>query len=246
MSGTRNVTDLSNIDVVVLAGGLGTRIQAVLGDTPKLLAPVGERTYLDLLLDWLQGFGARRVILSLGHLADKIVTYVDEHPRAGLDIISVIEPEPMGTAGALRFVRDQVNSDIALVMNGDSWIDADLAALCHAQTQGDTAGTLLCVRVADAGRYGKIEVSENARITAFSEKQPDAEPGLINAGVYAFSKAAWDMISATDGRSLERDIFAKQPDCLAAFDAGDVPFIDIGTPESLAQAASFIRAANSS
>lgn len=246
MSGTRSVSDLSDIDVVVLAGGLGTRIQAVLGDTPKLLAPVGERTYLDLLLDWLQGFGARRIILSLGHLADKIVSYIDEHPRAGLEIISVIEPEPMGTAGALRFVRNQVNTDVALVMNGDSWIDADLVALCNAQVHGDTVGTLLCVHVADAGRYGKIEISENHRIAVFSEKQQDAGPGLINAGVYAFSKLAWDMIVDSDGRSLERDIFAKQPDCLAAFDAGDVPFIDIGTPESLAQAASFIRAANSS
>lgn len=246
MNGTRTVSDLSDIDVVVLAGGLGTRIQAVLGDTPKLLAPIGKRTYLDLLLDWLQGFGARRVILSLGHLADKIVTYVDEHPRAGLEIISVIEPEPMGTAGALRFARNQVNTDVSLVMNGDSWIDVDLAVFCDAQTQGDAAGTLLCVRVADAGRYGKIEISDNCRVTAFSEKQSNAGPGLINAGVYAFSKTVWDMITTSDGRSLERDIFAKQSDCLAAFDAGDVPFIDIGTPESLAQAASFIRAVNSS
>ncbi len=246
MSGSSIVSDLSNIDIVVLAGGLGIRIQAVLGDTPKLLAPVGEFTYLDLLLDWLQGFGARRVILSLGHLADKIVTYVDEHPRAGMEIISVIEPEPMGTAGALRFVRNQVNTDVALVMNGDSWIDADLAALCNAQAHSETAGTLLCVRVEDAGRYGKIEISDNGRIAGFFEKQPDAGHGLINAGVYAFSKSAWDMIAASDGRSLERDIFAKQPDCLAAFNAGDVPFIDIGTPESLAQAASFICAANSS
>lgn len=246
MSGTPYGTDLSGIDVVVLAGGLGTRIQAVLGDTPKLLAPVGDQTYLDLLLDWLQRFGAQRVILSLGHLADKIVTYVEAHPRDGLEIITVTEPEPMGTAGALRFVRSQVKSDIALIMNGDSWIDADLAALCEAQASSDAAATLLCVHVDDAGRYGKINVDGNGRIVAFAEKQTDAGPGLINAGVYAFSTSAWDIILASNGRSLEQDIFAQQPDCLAAFNAGDIPFIDIGTPESLAQAASFIQATKTS
>jgi NDP-sugar pyrophosphorylase family protein len=246
VSGSRSVSGLSQIDVVVLAGGLGTRIQSVLGDTPKLLAPVGDQTYLDLLLDWLQSFGARRVVLSLGHLADKIIDYVEAHPRADLDIITVTEPEPMGTAGALRFVRNRVTSDVALVMNGDSWIDADLAALCTAQVNGDAAGTLLCVCVPDAGRYGKIDLDVNGRVAAFAEKQKDAGPGLINAGVYAFSTSAWDIIGASKGRSLERDIFAKQPDCLAVFNAGDVPFIDIGTPESLAQAAAFIQAAKSS
>jgi NDP-sugar pyrophosphorylase family protein len=241
-----SVSNLCDVDVVVLAGGLGTRIQAVLADTPKLLAPVGDQTYLELLLDWLQGFGARRVILSLGHLADKIVDYVNAHPIAGLEIVSVIELEPMGTAGALRFVRDHVTSDIALVINGDSWIDADLCALCDAQAEADAVATLLCVHVADAGRYGKIEVSDTGRIKAFVEKQADAGPGLINAGVYAFSTSAWDIILASNGRSLERDIFAHKLDCLAVFNAGDVPFIDIGTPESLAQAAAFIQAAKSS
>jgi NDP-sugar pyrophosphorylase family protein len=245
VSSKRNVSDLSEVDVVVLAGGLGTRVQGVLGDTPKLLAPVGDQTYLEILLDWLQSFGARRVILSLGHLADKIIDYVEAHPRAGIDIIAITEPEPMGTAGALRFVRDHVKSDIALVMNGDSWIDADLAALCAAQANSDATGTLLCVHVPDAGRYGKIDVDGVGRITAFAEKQADAGPGLINAGVYAFSTSAWDLIVSNNGRSLERDIFAKQPECLAVFNAGDVPFVDIGTPESLAQAAAFIQAAKS-
>ena len=241
-----SVSSLSDVDVVVLAGGLGTRIQSVLGDTPKLLAPVGDQTYLELLLDWLQSFGARRVNLSLGHLADKIVKYVDAHPRPNLEIVPVIEPEPMGTAGALRYVRPHVKSEIALIMNGDSWIDADLAALCEAQSASDAAGTLLCVNVSDAGRYGKIDVGGDGRITNLAEKQKDAGAGLINAGVYAFSTPAWDIIMASNGRSLERDIFAKQPDCLAVFNAGDVPFIDIGTPESLAKAAAFIQAAKSS
>lgn len=246
MSGSPNVSDLSEVDVVILAGGLGTRVQSVLGDTPKLLAPVGAQTYLDLLFDWLQSYGARRIILSLGHLADKVVAYVDEHPRADLEIVTVIEPEPMGTAGGLRLVSPKVRSKIALVMNGDSWIDADLVTLCDVHSRGDADTTLLCVHVDDAGRFGRVDISETGRIAAFNEKRTNAGPGLISAGMYAFSAAAWDRIKNNDGRSLERDIFAKWPDCLAAFNAGDVPFIDIGTPESLAQAAAYIRACKSS
>lgn len=232
---------LADIDIVVLAGGLGSRIRPVLGDVPKLLAPIGSRTYLDYLFDWLSGFGARRVVLSLGHLAEQIVAYVDAHPRPGLSVATVIEDAPKGTAGALRLVRRAVTSEIALVMNGDSWIGADLGDFVTVHGQHQAPATLLCVRVADAGRYGRIEVDADGRVQAFMEKQPGAGAGLINAGVYAFSPDAWKMIDAASGPSLERDVFAMQaPGALAAYDAGQVPFIDIGTPESLARAAAVI------
>ncbi|MBO6520606.1 MAG: nucleotidyltransferase family protein [Rhodospirillales bacterium] len=234
-------TALSNIDVVVLAGGLGTRIQPVLGDVPKLLAPVNERTYLDYLLDWLQGFGARRVILSLGHQATRIVDYVTAMPRDGMEIVPVIEDAPLGTAGALRHVRPHVQTGISLVMNGDSWIDADLGMLVQAHEAEGAPATLLCVRVPDAGRFGQIETDSAGRIRAFREKDPDAGAGLINAGVYAFGPEAWDLLADMAGPSLERDVFQTlPPSSLAAYDAGDVTFIDIGTPDSLARAARVI------
>ncbi|WNJ98604.1 nucleotidyltransferase family protein [Thalassospiraceae bacterium LMO-JJ14] len=232
---------LSNTDIVVLAGGLGTRIQPVLGDVPKLLAPIGTRTYLDYLLDWLQGFGATRIILSLGHQAARIVDYVRAHPRTGLAVESVIEDKPLGTAGALRLVRPQVKSDTSIVMNGDSWIGADLGAFVQAHVDAHAPASLLCVRVDDAGRFGQIEVDGQGRIRSFQEKNPDAGPGLINAGVYAFARDMWEIVANTDGPSLERDVFQSLPaSTLAAYDAGNVPFIDIGTPESLLQAAKVI------
>jgi len=232
---------LANTDVVVLAGGLGTRIEPVLGDVPKLLAPIGARTYLDILLDWLQRFGASRVILSLGHQAGRIVDYVDAHPRPGLAVETVIEDKPLGTAGALRLVRPHVKSVTALVMNGDSWIGADLGGFVQAHLADDAPATLLCVHVGDAGRYGRVDVDADSRIRAFLEKQPDSGPGLINAGVYAFGPHAWETVMDTAGPTLERDVFQTlAPATLAAYDAGNVPFIDIGTPESLARAAAII------
>ncbi len=232
---------LSNIDIVVLAGGKGTRIQPVLGDVPKLLAPIGERTYLDYLLDWLQSFGASRVILSLGHQATRIVDYVTTQPRDDLEIIPVIEEMPLGTAGALRHVRMHVTSETALVMNGDSWTGADLGALLLTHATSGAPATLLCVRVDDAGRFGQIEADDHGRIRAFREKDPSAGAGLINAGIYAFGPEAWKTLDNTPGPSLERDVFqALAPSSLAAYDAGNVPFIDIGTPESLARAVEVI------
>ncbi len=232
---------LANTDVVVLAGGKGTRIQPVLGDVPKLLAPIGERTYLDILLDWLKGFGARRVILSLGHQSTRIVDYVTAQPRNDMEIVPVIEEQPLGTAGALRHIRMHVTSDTSIVMNGDSWTGADLGALVLAHAAGGAPATLLCVHVGDTGRFGRIETDAAGRIRAFREKGAVSGPGLISAGIYAFDTEAWKILDSTPGPSLERDVFqALAPSSLAAYDAGNVPFIDIGTPESLARAVEVI------
>ena len=112
----------------MLAGGLGTRIRPVLGDTPKLLAPIGGRPYLWYLLEWLRKFGARRIVLGLGHGAGAVLDYLRAQPAADLDIVTVVEPSPLGTAGAIRFARAHLRSDPVLVLNGDTFVNADLCA----------------------------------------------------------------------------------------------------------------------
>lgn len=233
---------LADADVVVLAGGMGTRLRSVLGDNvPKLLAPIGSRPYAEYLFDWLQAFGAKRIILSLGHLATAIKDHVEAHPRDGITFKTIVEDEPLGTAGALRLVRPSVQSSTAFLMNGDSWIDADLNALMDAHDKQAAPATLLCVGVEDAGRYGRIERDKDGYVSAFCEKQENAGPGLINAGMYAVSEAGWQIIDDLRGPSLERDVFAKAPShSLYTFDAGQTAFIDIGTPDSLVAAADII------
>ena len=108
---------------------MGTRIRPVLGDLPKILAPILGRPYLAYLLDWLERFGARRVVLGLGHRAQAVVEYLeDAHPASQIEVTTVVEPSPLGTAGAIRFARGALRSDPVLVMNGDSFTDADLCA----------------------------------------------------------------------------------------------------------------------
>jgi mannose-1-phosphate guanylyltransferase len=227
---------LAALDVFVIAGGLGTRIGSVLGDTPKLLAPIAGRPYLAYLLDWLRRFGAKRIVLGLGHRAQAVVDFLDSttSTRRDLDITTVIEPRPLGTAGAIRFARPQLRGDPVLIMNGDSFADADLCAFVDQHRRAKAKATLLCVEVDDAGRYGRIEIDDEARIRGFIEKDPDFHgSSAVSAGVYLFSAALLDEIAAGNASSLEREVFGIAPaGSLAAF-AGRFAFIDIGTPESL-------------
>lgn len=229
---------LASIDVLVLAGGQGTRVRAVLGDTPKLLAPIAGQPYLAYLLDWLARFGARRVLLALGFGAAAVVDYLGGCRDSGLAVETVIEPEALGTAGAVRFARPALRSDPVMVMNGDSFVDADLCAFVDHHRQADALGTLLCTEVEDTGRYGRVVVDRGSRIQGFLEKSPDHQgPGAVSAGVYLLSARLLNEIAASTASSLEKDIFEQlSPGSLAAF-VGRYGFIDIGTPESLAGAA---------
>ncbi|NQV83744.1 MAG: NTP transferase domain-containing protein [Rhodospirillales bacterium] len=233
---------LEDIDVVILAGGLGTRIQGVLGDTPKLLAPVGAAPFLDLLILRLKSFGARRLVLGLGHLAEKVTAHLNANPhlgiQGGVDIITATEPEPLGTAGALRFVRPHIKTNPVMVMNGDSFFAADLCEFVTAHRSGGTEGSILCAPVDDTARFGRLDISVEGRVQAFLEKNATlAGPGIINAGVYLFSAAMLDAIDERPGPSLERDVFEQLPPGTLGAVTGEGAFIDIGTPGDLARAA---------
>jgi NDP-sugar pyrophosphorylase family protein len=232
---------LKDLDVFVIAGGLGTRIQPVLGQVPKLLAPISGRPYLAYLLDWLARFGAARVVLGLGHQAQAVVDFLKTTSRRDLVVETVIEPRPLGTAGAIRFARQQLHSDPVLVMNGDSFADADLCGFLDYHRRIGAKATLLCAEVDDAGRYGRVELDRAGRIHGFVEKDPAFHGrSPVSAGVYLLSAALLDEIAAGTGTSIERDVFARAPSgSLAAF-TGRFAFIDIGTPESLALAGDVI------
>jgi mannose-1-phosphate guanylyltransferase len=232
---------LAGIDVAVLAGGLGTRVAGVLGDTPKVLAPVEGRPYLAWLLDWLTGCGVRRVVLCLGHLAGKVQAWAAAHPRPDMEIVTSVEPAPLGTAGGLRHARALLRSDPVLVMNGDTFVAADLDALLRRHRETGAEITILCAEVEDAGRYGRVELDADRRITRFAEKEPGSGRGLINAGVYLLSKSALDRLAAGNAKSIEREIFMAEGPGRIVADVTRGAFIDIGTPESLSDAATAFR-----
>lgn len=229
---------LAGIDVAILAGGLGTRLRGAIGETPKVLAPVAGKPFLDHLLAWLKGFGARRIVLCLGYRADMVVDHIRQNTPSGLDLVTSIEPKPLGTAGALRLAVPQLSTDPVLVINGDTFVDADLAAFVAEHRRRGARASILSTTVPSMARYGRLVIDATGAIQRFSEKDPsDTGPGPINAGLYLFNRSWLDALARSNAESLERDMLtAAAPGTYQAVPAGQVAFIDIGTPESLAGA----------
>lgn len=223
--------------VIVLAGGLGTRIRGVLGDNPKVLAPIGGHPFLDHLLAWLAVHQVTRVTLCLGHLAAKVTAHLATRASPIPLIETVVEPQPLGTAGAVRLAAAGLPAGGLVVMNGDTWLDVDLQAVLTRHRQHGADISLVCVRVADASRYGRVEVDDGGAVLSFREKDAaHTGPALVSAGIVVLSAAARDRLAATAGPSLERDFLQIQPAGTILAQVVEGMFIDIGTPESLRQA----------
>ncbi|MBF0175378.1 MAG: NTP transferase domain-containing protein [Magnetococcales bacterium] len=231
------------VTVAVLAGGLGTRVRGVLGQTPKLLAPLADRPFLEYLLEWLMFFGARRVVLCLGHRAGAIQEYLANHPGPpGLEMWPVIEPEPLGTAGALRHAMPHLRDRRVLLVNGDTFVGANLCRFHATHVAAKTEATLLCTQVPDVSRYGSVSIDADNRLQHFLEKDPSRQgTGSIYAGLILMEPAMLRRIAAHAGSSLEKDILhAMAPGSLAAM-VDTYPFIDFGTPDSYAFAQTFFK-----
>jgi NDP-sugar pyrophosphorylase family protein len=224
-------------DVVILAGGKGTRLSSVSGETPKVLMPVAGRPFLSHLLDQVRHMGARRVILSTGFQAQQVDDFVAGLLPIGLKVLTSVEPEPLGTGGGLRHALPKIESTSVLVMNGDSYVDTDFRALEGAHAK---AITLLLTDVPDTARFGRVESDAAGAVTAFTEKGA-AGPGAINAGVYLVERSVIESIPAGRAVSLEREIFPAYIGRGLRAVRGAFRFIDIGTPDSYREAENFFR-----
>jgi len=232
------VPSLSDITTAILTGGLGTRLRSVVSDMPKVLVDICERPFLTFLMDQLVAAKARDVVLCTGHMADKINEVLGSGYKS-LKIVHSREPEPLGTGGALRLALPHLNSDAVLVMNGDSFVDVDLATYTEWFFKRDRQASLLLVKVPNTARYGKVIAAEDGRLTAFAEKGLDARPGWINAGIYIMKKSLVASIPADVVFSLEREFFPSLVDKGLYGFCTNGKFIDIGTPESYRQAQEF-------
>ena len=227
---------------MVLAGGTGTRLAGVVRDRCKPMAFVDGEPFLLRVLDQLVAAGCRRAILCTGHLGGALAAELGlEHD--GMELVYSRETTPLGTGGALRLALPLLGAaEAALVLNGDSYVDTDLAAfVAWAQARAAEAA-LLSVEVADASRYGSVEIGPDERVAAFREKRPLAGPGRINAGIYWLSRCLLATYTAAGPCSLETQVLPRLVgQGLLAYPV-DAPFLDIGLPESYAQASAFFAA----
>jgi mannose-1-phosphate guanylyltransferase len=219
----------------VLAGGRGTRIRDVLGETPKILAPVGGETFLAVQLRWLASLGLSRVVLCLGVGAGRVRRALRSMKPWPLAVETVMEPRPLGTAGALRLALDARKlqpDDVgeAFVVNGDTLVALDLRAMRALHAALDARQTLAVCAVGDASRFGSVMFDDAGIITGFAEKGR-AGSGFVNAGAYLLDAVALEALAASEEESLEA--LMERPSWTRA--AFPVPaFLDIGTPESYA------------
>ncbi len=231
--------DLAETTAVILAGGRGTRLQPVLPHQPKVMAEFHGRPFLTYLLDQLVAVGVRNVVLGTGYRGEEIRTHLgDAYGSAHLTYSH--EDQPLGTGGALRLALPLLDSDPVMVMNGDSLIEADFKGYLAWFLGRPAAAALTLARVEDTARFGRVEMAADGTITNFQEKGVPG-PGWINAGVYLVKKAVLELIPPRRFFSLEGDLL---PTLVGQGLYGHRVagrFIDIGTPESYAVAADFLR-----
>lgn len=229
------------IPAIVLAGGLGTRLRAVVPDLPKPMAEVGGKPFLWWVLRRLEQQGLKDVYLSVGYKRDVIEAYFSTE-FGSLNVHYVIEDEPLGTGGAIAKAMAGIDTDAAFVLNGDTMAIVEIADLEGAMNAPQTDVAMAVAKLDDVTRYGAVEFSSAAprRVTAFREKGQTG-PGFINAGVYLLKRAALDRYSMPERFSFEHDFLHRY---LAELHVHAVPavsqLIDIGVPDDFALAQTLV------
>jgi NDP-sugar pyrophosphorylase family protein len=231
-------------DALVLCGGAGLRLRTVTGDAPKSMARVAGRPFLELLLRQLRRHGFSRVIMAVGYQREAIRSHFGAD-AFGLRLIYSEEMAPLGTGGALRNAVHLLESDVVLVMNGDSYTDMDLGRFV-AEHMAKKAEVSVAIVPSD-GRTdcGSVFADESGRLTAFAEKQDNVRAPYINAGIYLLSKSLLLDIAPGLQVSLERELLPRwlaEGRTIRTYAAGS-GCVDIGTPERLREAQEILAAA---
>jgi D-glycero-alpha-D-manno-heptose 1-phosphate guanylyltransferase len=222
------------MEAILLAGGLGTRLATRLNGVPKPMAPIAGRPFLAILLNQLERAGCERVLLSVGHLHTVIMDCFGESFH-GMRLDYVIEEAPLGTGGAIRTALDHASDTNVLVLNGDTFLQADYAKMLEFHHAEDATLTMAITHQADIARYGGVVV-DGRRIVGFKEKGRSG-PGWINAGSYLINRRLQWPEGLPKKFSFEVDMLAPEIDRIAsAAFAVDGVFLDIGVPEDLDRA----------
>lgn len=216
-------------ECIVLAGGLGTRLQSVVTDMPKCLAPVAGKPFLAYIIAYLQSYGIDRFIFSLGYKHEEVTKYLTLHfPR--LDAELVVEEEPLGTGGAIKLGCSKASGSNVVIANGDTLFKADLVKLAAVHAANNAHCTLALKPMENFDRYGVVELDNENKIVNFKEKNAYRE-GLINGGLYVLDKQRFLDEQLPPKFSFEKDYLEAL--CFERTMIGLVQekyFIDIGIP----------------
>jgi NDP-sugar pyrophosphorylase family protein len=237
------MVSLKNCPVLVLAGGLGTRLRGAYADGPKCMVPVGGRRFLEYLFLWLRSAGIREVVLCAGYKASQLRNWTGDGACWGMCVRYSAEDAPLGTAGALKQAEGLITADSFFALNGDSFLDVDLHEMYRFHMTHRALATMAVVHQQQASRYGIVEMNQQGEIVAFHGKHARAQDDpqaarLINGGVYLFRRKLLDLIPSGRAVSLEQEVFPSLTGTNLRGFVTSTYFIDIGIPDDLERAQS--------
>lgn len=225
---------------VVLVGGFGTRLRPLTNDLPKQMLPIVRVPMIERVVASLGSYGVTEAVLSLGYRPDAFIDAYPDGVCAGVLLHYAVEPEPLDTAGAVRFAALSAGiDDTFIVVNGDVLTDLNVAELWNFHKSHGAEGTIALTPVDDPSRYGVVPIDEDGRVIEFVEKPaPGTAPtNWINAGTYVLEPSVLDRIASDRKVSIERETFPSMvaDSSLYALHS-DSYWIDAGTPETYLRA----------
>lgn len=214
------------MEVIVLAGGFGTRLKEVVSDVPKPMAPVNGKPFLEYLLKDLSKKGIKHVILAVGYKKEIIKEYF-KNKYEDIEITYSEELVPLGTGGAIKKALKLVKEEDVFIVNGDTFFDVDLKGMKEFHTENKSILTVAVKEMENFDRYGSLVIKEN-RIIEFEEKKKK-DKGKINGGIYLIKK---DLLSRMEKEnfSFEKEVLEDKKVEKYSYESEGY-FIDIGIPE---------------
>lgn len=218
------------MQAIILAGGFGTRLQSVVSDVPKPMAPINDRPFLEYMLDELNNYGFDKVVLGVGYKKECIINHF-KNKYKNIDIVYAEEDEPLGTGGCIKYSLEFLDDDYVFVLNGDTMFKIDFKKMSENKSL-----SIACKKMYDFDRYGEVSINNDGIITSFNEKK-HVDEGFINGGIYYVPKNIFKKYSLLKKFSMEKDFFEKYINELniKAYLSSDY-FIDIGIPEDYEKA----------
>ena len=225
------------MQALILVGGHGTRLRPVTLTLPKPVIPLVDRPFIRYMIDWLGRHGVDEVVMACGFLPDQMRATLGDEVPGGPRLRYVEEPEPRGTAGAIKFAAEMLD-DRFFALNGDSLTDLDLTALMDKHVASGAKATLGVHPVADVTGLGLVSSADDGAIVEFLEKPDPAEvtTNEVSAGMYVIEKEVLDLVPPDQDVSIEREVWPRLVGDGLYSERLDGYWMDIGTPDRYLQA----------
>jgi Nucleoside-diphosphate-sugar pyrophosphorylase involved in lipopolysaccharide biosynthesis/translation initiation factor 2B, gamma/epsilon subunits (eIF-2Bgamma/eIF-2Bepsilon) len=223
-------------EAIILAGGFGTRLQHIVNDVPKPMAPINEVPFLSFLFKKLLASGIEHIILSTGFLHEKIEDFYG-NSFGSLRISYSKEDTPLRTGGAILLAMNKIKTDNVFVLNGDTMFDIDFKAFNDFHFSKQTDLSIALREVDEVSRYGSVIIDNQNKIINFTEKNQSTGKGLINGGIYAINRELFSKINLEGKFSFEKEVMESFYGKINFYGlAFNSYFIDIGVPEDYSRA----------